>query len=157
MTDPVSLTSDGGRWVAQVEGDRITVDDRAALVVRDEGDGRLRVEGDGRSILATFAVAGESIWIGVDGHAIEFRVDRSAYHDRAAGHDDDMLRPPMSATVVRIAVQPGAQVQAGDTLLVLEAMKMELPIQAPRAGTVRAIHCAEGQLVQPETLLVEIE
>jgi 3-methylcrotonyl-CoA carboxylase alpha subunit len=57
---------------------------------------------------------------------------------------------------VRIAVQPGAAVQAGDTLIVLEAMKMELPIRAPRAGIVRAIHCHEGDLVQPGVLLVEL-
>ena len=63
----------------------------------------------------------------------------------------------MSATVVRIEVQPGAHVEPGDTLVVLEAMKMELPIRAPRAATVRAIHCIEGELVQPGTMLVELD
>jgi 3-methylcrotonyl-CoA carboxylase alpha subunit len=63
----------------------------------------------------------------------------------------------MSATVVRIHVQPGDRVEAGDPLVVLEAMKMELPIRAPRDATVRAVHCREGELVQPEMILVELE
>ena len=75
---------------------------------------------------------------------------------RPASRDQDALSPPMSATVVRVAVRPGATVQAGDTLIVLEAMKMELPIRAPRAGTIRAVHCREGDLVQPGTVLVEL-
>jgi 3-methylcrotonyl-CoA carboxylase alpha subunit len=47
-------------------------------------------------------------------------------------------------------------VKAGDTLVVLEAMKMELAIRAPRAGVIRAVHCQEGALVQPGTVLIEM-
>ena len=61
----------------------------------------------------------------------------------------DALTPPMSATVVRIAVKPGDAVRHGDVLIALEAMKMELPIRAPRDGVVAPIHCHEGELVQP--------
>jgi 3-methylcrotonyl-CoA carboxylase alpha subunit len=63
----------------------------------------------------------------------------------------------MPATVVGIPVKPGDRVASGDPLVLLEAMKMEMPIRAPRAGTVRAIHCAEGELVQPDKMLVELE
>ena len=64
---------------------------------------------------------------------------------------------PMPATVVSLRARPGDSVDEGDTLMVLEAMKMELPIRAPRAGIVKAVHCAEGELVQPGINLVEIE
>jgi 3-methylcrotonyl-CoA carboxylase alpha subunit len=64
---------------------------------------------------------------------------------------------PMPATVVSLRAKPGDTVGEGDTLLVLEAMKMELPIRAPRAGIVKSVHCVEGELVQPGTNLVEIE
>jgi acetyl-CoA/propionyl-CoA carboxylase biotin carboxyl carrier protein len=62
----------------------------------------------------------------------------------------------MPATVVRIEVSAG-QTVAKDTLLVmLEAMKMELPIRAPRDGRVTAIHCRIGEIVQPGVPLLEI-
>ena len=64
---------------------------------------------------------------------------------------------PMPATVVAINPPPGRRVNEGDTLIVLEAMKMELPIKAPRSGVVKAVHCAKGDLVQPGVNLLELE
>ena len=66
------------------------------------------------------------------------------------------LMAPMPATVVRIQTSVGKQVARGDTVLILEAMKMELPVRAPADGTVTAVNCAEGDLVQPEVPLIEI-
>ncbi len=60
----------------------------------------------------------------------------------------------MSATVVRILVKAGDRVSTGDVLIALEAMKMELSIRAPRDGVVSALHCQEGDMVQPGTVLV---
>jgi len=62
---------------------------------------------------------------------------------------------PMPATVIRVQVKPGDAVRKGDIVLVLEAMKMELPIRALGEGIVAAVHCREGELVQPDTALVE--
>jgi biotin carboxyl carrier protein len=63
----------------------------------------------------------------------------------------------MSATVVRMIAEVGSAVAEGDILLVVEAMKMEMPLRAPRAAVVRAVHCHEGELVQPTSILVELE
>jgi biotin carboxyl carrier protein len=63
----------------------------------------------------------------------------------------------MPATVLKVLVAPGSPVKKGDTVIVLEAMKMELPIRAPRSGRVTALHCAKGDLVQPGVNLLEIE
>jgi biotin carboxyl carrier protein len=63
---------------------------------------------------------------------------------------------PMPATVIEIAVEIGQRVSAGDILITLEAMKMELPIRAPRDGIVSAICCQPGELVQPGVALVDI-
>jgi hypothetical protein len=71
-----------------------------------------------------------------------------------AGHYD--LAAPMPATVVKILVAEGQAVQQGETLVVLEAMKMELPIRAPADAVVKAVNCREGELVQPERVLVEL-
>jgi acetyl/propionyl-CoA carboxylase alpha subunit len=157
MADTVHLTSDAGRWIATLKDDRVTLDGDGTFMLQDAGDGRFTIRGSGDALSVSGARAGRSIWIGVNGHAIEFRLERLDEQAAAAGMDDASLRPPMAATVVRIAVTPGAHVAAGDTLVVLEAMKMELPIRAPRDGVVRSVTCAEGQLVQPEMLLVELE
>jgi len=157
MADIVHLSSDAGRWIATLTDDRVTLDGNGTFVVRDAGEGRFTIQGSGDPQSVTGARAGRSIWIGVNGHAIEFRLEQVDEQAAAAGNDDASLRPPMAATVVRVAVAPGARVAAGDTLVVLEAMKMELPIRAPRDGVVRSVHCAEGQLVQPDMLLVELE
>jgi biotin carboxyl carrier protein len=61
----------------------------------------------------------------------------------------------MPATVIKILVEAGQAVQKGDTLLLLEAMKMELPVRAPGDGVVATVKCREGELVQPGTPLLE--
>lgn len=91
----------------------------------------------------------------LDGEVFEFEVQRKGRRG-AAGHHSS-LTAPMPATVIRVNVIPGAAVKKGDTLIVLEAMKMELPIRAPADGTVASITCTEGQLVQPGVPLVELE
>lgn len=63
----------------------------------------------------------------------------------------------MPATVVEVLVEEGATVEAGAPLLVTEAMKMESEIQAPIAGTVKAVHVKKGDRVNPDEALIEIE
>ena len=63
----------------------------------------------------------------------------------------------MPATVVRVEVSPGTAVRRGDTLIILEAMKMELPIRASTEGIIKAVHCKSGDLVQPGVTLIDIE
>jgi pyruvate carboxylase subunit B len=62
----------------------------------------------------------------------------------------------MPGTVIDILVELGSSVQAGDPVLVTEAMKMETEIQAPISGTVTAIHVAKGDSVNPDETLIEI-
>jgi pyruvate carboxylase subunit B len=63
----------------------------------------------------------------------------------------------MPATVVEVLVEEGATVEAGAPLLVTEAMKMESELQAPIAGTVKAVHIKKGDRVNPDEALIEIE
>jgi 3-methylcrotonyl-CoA carboxylase alpha subunit len=67
------------------------------------------------------------------------------------------LTAPMNCSVVSILVEAGQQVEAGATLVVLEAMKMEHSIRAPHAGTVKALFCREGELIGEGTAVVELE
>ena len=67
-----------------------------------------------------------------------------------------LLTAPMPAKVTGILVRPGDAVARGDLLLTLEAMKMELPLRAPRDGTVVSIGCSVGDMVQPGVQLLEL-
>jgi 3-methylcrotonyl-CoA carboxylase alpha subunit len=107
---------------------------------------------------ATVAAVGDELWVFVDGEVFEIDVEQAQHTPtRRRAHTDGTLASPMPATVMRILVEPGQAVAAGDTLLLLEAMKMELPVRAPRAGRISAIRCKPGELVQPGIALVELE
>ena len=64
---------------------------------------------------------------------------------------------PLAGSVFKILVNQGDEIEAGQVLLVLEAMKMETEITAPNAGVVTAVHVAVGDSVQGGQALVEIE
>jgi biotin carboxyl carrier protein len=68
-----------------------------------------------------------------------------------------LLTSPMPATIVKVLATPGQTVKAGDALVIVEAMKMELSVRAPFDGVVKAVHCKEKEIVQPEQTLVELE
>ena len=118
------------------------------------GNGRYRV--DGR--LAYAAKDRETTWVFIDGRT--YIVEGAARESRARVHTTDdqvALSAPMPATVIAIKVAPGQEVAPGDLLVLLEAMKMEMPIKAPRAGRVKSLACREGELVQAGVPLLELE
>ena len=121
--------------------------------VTRRADGRLQVSDGTRVLAADAVIGGGSVWIWLDGHL--FEIPTAARANRAkAGSDAEALTPQMSAKVIRVLVEVGQSVAAGDTLVVLEAMKMEMPIRAPHPGTVTAVNCAEGELVTPDKPVV---
>jgi biotin carboxyl carrier protein len=69
---------------------------------------------------------------------------------------DGVARAPIPGLIVRLLARPGQAVEIGQPLLVLEAMKMQNEIRAPRSGKVEAIHVEEGQRVGMNDRLVEI-
>lgn len=148
-----------------------TGDDTYAIAIADDGD--VRIDG-GNAIVAApstsgtvrvgtapprtawVAAAGDVRWVFLDGQAFRFEVETVAARTRTGSHHGS-LSAPMPATVLRILAQPGAAVKRGDTLIILEAMKMELPIRAGAGGVVTEVRCREGEFVQPGTILIEID
>jgi acetyl-CoA carboxylase biotin carboxyl carrier protein len=63
----------------------------------------------------------------------------------------------ITGTVWKIEVEVGAEVADGDTVVILESMKMEMPVEAEDDGTVKEIRCQEGQSVQEGDVLVVLE
>jgi acetyl-CoA/propionyl-CoA carboxylase biotin carboxyl carrier protein len=74
-----------------------------------------------------------------------------------AAASGDSLTSPMQGTIVKIAVEEGQRVETGDLVVVLEAMKMEQPLNAHRAGTVVALNAEVGATVASGTVLCEIK
>jgi len=74
----------------------------------------------------------------------------------SAASGDASLEAPMPGTVVQLRVEPGATVAAGETLVVMESMKMEISIQAPRDGAVESILVAAGDRVDRGATLIEL-
>jgi pyruvate carboxylase subunit B len=91
----------------------------------------------------------------VAGEVDSQRAAKTSRRPRAAkaGH----VTTSMPGTIVEVRVQVGAAVKAGDAVLVIEAMKMENEVPAPIAGTVKAVHVAKGDSVNPDEALIEIE
>lgn len=63
----------------------------------------------------------------------------------------------MAGTIVEIRVSPEANIQEGDTLFVLESMKMQIEVQSPASGLVRKINVEEGDFIDEGSVLAEIE
>ncbi len=93
------------------------------------------------------------LWLNGRTHQYERVLPRAA---GAASHDVS-LAATIPAVVADILVNVGDTVAAGDKLILLESMKMVIPIQAPYDGTVSAINCQKGESVQAGTPLIELD
>ena len=155
----------GAEYRITIADGRVTVNDIGMTVERlDEAELRVRAEqtDDTRKLVSRPAVAhavtsGDTQWVFVDGNVFTFEVERAGPRRRASRVAGGSLMAPMPATVRRIEASVGQAVRRGDTLIVLEAMKMELPVRAPADGTVARVNCREGELVQAGQELVELQ
>jgi biotin carboxyl carrier protein len=142
---PVTVFDDG----------RVLVDE-VPIAARIVGEGEVRL-GPNESTVAWVAPSGDRRWVFLSGSVYELEIHAAGRRRRRAASGHSSLSAPMPATVIRVEVAPGAHVRRGDTLVILEAMKMELPIRADTDGTVTSVACNAGDLVQPGVALVEIE
>jgi len=113
---------------------------------------------DGGRRRALVARRGEKLLVALDGDG---RVYELALADAAGTRGEHAgaagaITAPMPGKVVSVAVAPGDGVEAGQVLVVLEAMKMETSVTTPAAGTVGAVHVAAGDTVDAGAVLVEV-
>ena len=152
----IRLTSNGMEFRVQKEdGDSVSVTrgdgDTERLQVKSLPDGTFIMDG-----AAGYAVRdGNRAWVHIHGRTYKFDVVRASRGRPAAAPGD--LSSPMPGQVQRVVVAEGDAVEAGQTLLVVEAMKMQLEIKAPRAGTVRRLSARQGQQVEAGVPLVELD
>lgn len=128
--DAITARADGSWWIAAPDGTG-----QVAHAVTD-ADG--------------------TVWVHLAGEVMVVpTIERT--RTRTASHGAAGLEAPMPAQVLSVVVGVGDEVAAGAPLVLLEAMKMELPLRAPVAARVVAVHCAAGDRVAPGRPLVELE
>ena len=71
--------------------------------------------------------------------------------------DEIQLETPVQGTVWKVVVKVDQTVKAGETLLIIESMKMEIPIESPRSGIVRELLAAEGEQVKQDSVVAILE
>ena len=156
-----------------VDGDSHQIEtDRGAKGIRVRVDGaeyrvRVRRKGDafliriGKKLLRVRFEVGDA-WI--DG--ARYPISISGFHDELASRSETaasgrraslQVRAPMPGRVVRVLAEPGARVKRGQTLVVLEAMKMQNEIPAPRDGIVREVPVVEGESITADRVVAVLE
>jgi acetyl/propionyl-CoA carboxylase alpha subunit len=163
----VATTADGATHAVEIEsgeaGYRVVVDGRVWEVdARRIGPAIDSLLVDGVSYLVSVAGTGGEFVVGVGGEIHEVRVEEAArftIRTRGGGGGTgggQTLKAPLPGKITHVAVKPGDAVNRGDTLIVIEAMKMENEFKAAAAGTVREVPVTAGQAVNPGDVLVVI-
>ena len=124
--------------------------------LKDLGGGRLAIDCKGLSAEALVTADGDRVYVGFGDHGWDFVIEPLYADESGHGEEDTHPVAPMPGTVVAVKVKAGDRVTAGQPLLIMEGMKMELTLTAPVAGTVERVLCAAGESVEAETVLVDI-
>lgn len=119
---------------------------------------KLRITIDGTVYEAEVEVVDEEEDL-AEGEAVPYQESVSVVAPPLSGAsgNGNECRSPVMGLVVLVEVEAGQQVSAGQRVMVLEAMKMETQIHAPRACKVKSVHVATGDSVKVDQLLIEFE
>jgi biotin carboxyl carrier protein len=162
MAKRFTLTFEGRPYAVEVDGGKVTVNGKAFQVTRQG----ISVQVGGRPY--TVEVRGDQVTVdgitfpiaitGAGGAAAAAKpTARKRAATAAAVEDPGQIAAIMPGKILRLAVAEGDQVQEGDVLVVLEAMKMENELRAKRSGVVKQVTVAPGDDVEMGELLVVVE
>jgi len=155
-SETVEISGRDGRY-------RVTVGDRTIQVdARQPADGLYSLLIDGASHVADVSSTDGGTLVDLDGSTYVIEVEEHARHlirtrgGAGASAAGQTLKSPLPGKVTHVAVVVGDRVKRGDTLVVIEAMKMENEFKAAAAGTVTEVRVRAGQPVNPGDVLVLI-
>ena len=138
---------------------RATIGDKIAdIEIVQANNGKLDLLIDGKRVTAHISSDNARRWVTVNGQT--FVLTKSAGARRGGHghhHTAGELTAPMPGQIRAVNISEGEAVTKGQTLLVLEAMKMEIRVQAPVDGVVKKLSVKQGQTVEREQILIEIE
>jgi biotin carboxyl carrier protein len=151
----LELTRSDGRWDCRLDGHEVVVD--AVLARRDVLS--VLIGGKAYEIKRERTATDMYLWVGSVRYAVRVRDPRSLRTRQCAddGKGPRKLVAPMPGKVVRVLVQEGAEVEAGEGIVVVEAMKMQNEIKSPKKGVVRKLTTSEGTNVNSGDVLAIVE
>lgn len=160
----LSLTGDDGvEWAIAVggtsaEGTRLFIGKEAVLVraVPAGSTGRYYVDVGSRSYTVTVALDHDEVLLHASFGTTKFRVVPFLSLEAMAGAQGGQVLAPMMGVITMVKVKAGDSIKKGEVVVVQESMKMELIIEAPCNGTVTAVNCGKGDMVERHKLLVDI-
>jgi biotin carboxyl carrier protein len=171
----VDARRDGDRWIVTLGGRELGIDiveigGRWSMLIGGAAGSGSAAAGIG-SVLRSFEVvveprgaSGYEVFVNGAAFPLTIADPRNAFIRRSAADSDrpavggsTKVFSPMPGRVVKVLVAPGEAVTARQPLVIIEAMKMENELRAPRAGTVSAVQVSEGQLVEAHAVLVVME
>jgi len=155
-THRVELVRHGSGWSCKLDGHEFPFD------VASLQNGLLSVLVEGKSYEVRQEVAGSETSIVVGNERFKATVrDPRSLRSRArsgdSGQGPKKIIAPMPGKVVRIVAPQGAEVEAGQPVVVIEAMKMQNELKAPKTGRVKKINVSEGAAVEAGQTLAEVE
>jgi biotin carboxyl carrier protein len=155
--EPVEVTGRDGRYRLTIAGQVWEVDARLSA----QGITSLLIDGVSWVADVTDRDGARVVDIAGETHVIEVE-EETRYTIRtrggaAGGPGGQVLKSPMPGRITQVSVQPGDRVNRGDTLLVIEAMKMQNEFKAGAAGRVAEVRVAAGQAVNAGDVLVVLE
>ena len=145
------MTPSGKVYLATLGDKTISVE------VLQAENGRLDLLIDGKHVIAYISSDAAKRWVTVNGRTTVLTKLSGAKRSGAGQDHASELAAPMPGVVRSVNVSAGESVIKGQTLLVLEAMKMEIRIQAPFDGVVKSLAVKVGQTVEREQILVKLE
>ncbi len=147
----ISIETQGQGFSANLQGVSYTVE------LLDERPGKLSLLFNGNPKEIYWAVDETGTWIALEGctYLLE-KPSNKSYAHLVGQQSSESLRAPMPAQVRLLEVKAGDRVEKGQTLMILEAMKMEIRIQAPISGRMVRLLVSEGQGVKRNQILAEL-
>jgi len=154
----VEVEKRGNEFSVEIDGQRHDLE----LVRLDGAVASLRFPATGRSLQITYHEGANGSWrvtVGQREFDLEVLTPAEAVEAVSAARDTgpSRLTAPIPGKVVAVKIKPGDEVEPGQALIVLEAMKMENELAAEQAGKVAAVHAKAGDTVEGGELLVELE
>jgi len=146
----IEVNPSGDQFIATLDGKTVTVE------VLRAADGRMDLLIDGQRVTAYVSSDKAKRWVTINGQTIVLTkssgTKQGVRHEHAGG-----LIAQMPGQIRTVSVSVGDAVKKGQTLLTMEAMKMEIRIQALNDGVVKVVHVEQGQTVEREQILIEME
>ena len=149
-TQTIEINPVNGNYVANMDGQTVSFQ-----VLRADNE-KMDLLIDGKKVTAYVSSDMAKRWVTINGHTLMLTktsgAKKGVRHDYAGG-----LIAPMPGQVRSVSVSVGDVVKKSQTLVVMEAMKMEIRIQALQDGRVKTVHVTQGETVEREQILIEME